>query len=52
MMMFIEKDDPQQPLPLTDEDQLKLKTEALARDDRWVKYIIDGLAGALRDVKH
>ncbi|UPJ55570.1 hypothetical protein [Bradyrhizobium sp. 192] len=51
-MMFIEKNDPPLTLQLTDEDKLKLKTEALAREDRWVKYIIDGLAGDLRDVKH
>lgn len=49
-MMFIENDDPPPPLPLTDDDQLKLKIEALAGDDRWVKNMIDGLAGTLRDV--
>ena len=51
-MMFVEKNAPPPPLPLTDEDQLRLKTEALARDDRWVKSMIDGLAGVLRDAKH
>lgn len=59
-MMFIERDDPPAPLspslplppPLTDDDPLKLKSEPLASDDRWVENIIDGLAGVLRDVKH
>jgi hypothetical protein len=51
-MMFIERDDPPPPPPPTDDDQLKLKNEALASDDRWVKNMIDGLTGVLRDVKH
>lgn len=50
-MMFIEREDAPPPL-LTDGDQLKLKNDPLASDDRWVKSIIDGLAGVLRDVKH
>jgi hypothetical protein len=29
-----------------------LIAESLANDDRWVKNLIDGLAGILRDVKH
>jgi hypothetical protein len=35
-----------------DEERIKLIAEALVRDDRWVKNLIDGLAGILRDVKH
>jgi hypothetical protein len=50
MMVFMEKIAPPPPLvPLTDEEQLKLKFEALASDDLWVKNLIDGLAGAIRD---
>jgi hypothetical protein len=52
MMMLMAKIDPPPPPPLTDDVQLKLKIEALASDDRWVKDMIDGLAGVLRDVKH
>jgi hypothetical protein len=33
---------------LTDEEQ-KLIAESLARDDRWIKNLIDGLAGILRE---
>jgi hypothetical protein len=38
--------------PPSDEEQMRLIAESLARDDRWVKNIVDGLAGILRDVKH
>jgi hypothetical protein len=38
--------------PPPNEEQMKLIAESLARDDRWVKNLIDGLAGILRDVKH
>jgi hypothetical protein len=38
--------------PPPDEVQIKLIAESLASDDRWVKHLIDGLAGILRDVKH
>jgi hypothetical protein len=38
--------------PPLDEEQAKLISESLASDDRWVKNLIDGLAGILRDVKH
>lgn len=52
MKVFIEKIDPPPPLsPLSDEEQLALKLEELASDDLWVKNLIDGLAGVLRDVK-
>jgi hypothetical protein len=53
MMVYQEKIAPPPPLALlTAGKQLQLKIEALASDDRWVKDIIDGLAGVLRDVKH
>jgi hypothetical protein len=35
-----------------DEEQVKLIAELIVSDDRWVKNLIDGLAGILRDVKH
>jgi hypothetical protein len=34
--------------PPSDEEQMRLIAESLARDDRWVKNIVDGLAGILR----
>lgn len=34
MMIFIEQIDPSPPLPITDEERLKSKIEALASDDR------------------
>jgi hypothetical protein len=50
MMVYQEKIPP--PLdPPPDEEQMKLIAESLANDDRWVKNLIDGLAGILRDVK-
>ena len=51
MMVFREQTDPPPPLALTDEKQVKLKVEALASDDHWVKEIIDGLRGVLREAK-
>jgi hypothetical protein len=51
-MMFIEQIDPPPPLPLTYEERLRTKIEALASDDLWVRNLIDGLAGDLREVKH
>jgi hypothetical protein len=53
MMTFIEKIEPPPPLvPLTDDEQLKLRLEAIAREDLWVKNFIDRLAGVVRDMKH
>jgi hypothetical protein len=43
MMIYLEKIAPPPPLPLADEE-LKLKIN----EDRWVKNLIDGLAGTLR----
>jgi hypothetical protein len=51
MMVYQEKIPPPVALP-ADEEQMKLIAESLANDDRWVKNLIDGLAGILRDVKH
>src|SRR5438045_1700122 len=49
--VYVEKIDPPTPLsPLSSEEQLTLKLEELASDDRWVKNLIDGLAGAIRDL--
>jgi hypothetical protein len=51
--VYIGKIDIPPPLsPLSGEEQLTLKLEELASDDRWVKNLIDGLAGAIRDLKH
>jgi hypothetical protein len=49
MIVFTEKIAP--PIPIADEEAIRKLAEQLARDDRWVKNIIDGLAGILRDVK-
>jgi hypothetical protein len=43
-MIYQEKIPPPGPLPL-DEDETKLVAESLANDDRWVKNLIEGLAG-------
>jgi hypothetical protein len=48
MMVYQEKIAPPARHP-PDEEQMKLNAESLARDDRWVKNLIDGLAGILRD---
>jgi hypothetical protein len=48
MMVYQETIAP--PLPLTDEEQTKLK--AIAAEDRWVKNFIDRLAGVVLDLKH
>jgi hypothetical protein len=52
MMIFTEKIERPPPLPLTNEEQMKLIAESLASDDRWIRNLIDGLAGILRAVKH
>ncbi len=52
MKMFMERiDPPPPPVPLHDEEQIKLIAEKVT-DDRWVKSLIDNLSGILRDVKH
>jgi hypothetical protein len=50
MMVYQEKIPPP-PDSTPDEEQMKVIAESLANDDRWVKNLIDGLAGILRDVK-
>jgi hypothetical protein len=51
MIVYQEKIAPPPALP-PDEEQIELIAESLASDDRWVKNLIDGLAGILRDAKH
>jgi hypothetical protein len=51
MMVYQEKIAP--PANSRRDEETKLIAESLVRDDdRWVKNLIDGLAGILRDVKH
>jgi hypothetical protein len=50
MMVYQEKIPPPLALP-TDAQETKLIAESLANDDRWVKHLIDALAGILRE-KH
>jgi hypothetical protein len=52
-MIFMEKIEPPAPLvQVADEEITSKLAERLAQEDRWVKNLIDGLAGILRDVKH
>jgi hypothetical protein len=51
MMIYYEKIAP--PLaPLTDEEQKKVRLEAIEREDLWVRNFINRLAGVVRDSKH
>ena len=51
MMIYQEKIAP--PLaPLSEEEQMKLITDSIASEDRWVEDFIARLAGVIRDVKH
>jgi hypothetical protein len=51
MMIYYEKIAP--PLaPLTEDEQTRLRLEAIESEDRWVKNFIDRLAGVVRDLKH
>ena len=54
MIFFTEKIAPPPPIiaVVTDEEQISKLAEDLVQDDRWVKRLIDGLAGVLREVKH
>ena len=53
MMIFMEKIEPPPPLSLvTDEEIISKLAERLAQEDHWVKNLIDGLAGILREEKH
>jgi hypothetical protein len=52
MLIFIEQIEPPPPLVSpTDDGQLKLRLEAIAEEDRWVKNFIDRLAGVIQDPK-
>ena len=51
MMIYQEKIAPPPP-PLSEDEQMKLRMDAMASEDRWVKNVIDGLAGVIREIKH
>ncbi|WP_213770642.1 hypothetical protein [Bradyrhizobium sp. dw_78] len=51
MMIFMEKIEPP-PVPLTGDEELKLRLEAIESENLWVKNFIDHLAGVVRDMKH
>jgi hypothetical protein len=48
-MMNYQEKTPPPVAQLVDEAQTKLIAESLADDDRWVRRLIDGLAGILRE---
>ena len=51
MMIYQEKIAP--PLaPLSEEEQMKLITDSIVSEDRWVMDLIKRLAGVIRDIKH
>ena len=52
MMFFMEKIEPPPLVPLTDAESLKLKMEALEKEDLWLKNFIGRLAGLVKDSKH
>jgi hypothetical protein len=50
MIIFMEKIDPPPPLiPLSEGELAKLRLEARAREDRWVKNFIERLAGKAQE---
>ena len=51
MMIYQEKIAPLL-APLSEEEQMKLITDSIASEDRWVKNFIERLAGVIRDIKH
>jgi hypothetical protein len=51
-MMFYQEKIAPRVAPLTDDEQIKLITESIADEDRWVKNFIDRLAGVVRDLKN
>ena len=51
-MIFMEKIAPPLPIPVTDEEELKVIAESIERENRWVKDFIDRLAGVVRDMKY
>jgi hypothetical protein len=51
MMIYQEKIAP--PLvPLTEDEQCKLRLAAIASEDLWVRNFIDRLAGVVRNMRH
>jgi hypothetical protein len=51
MMIFMEKiEPPPRVVPLTDEEQVRLRMEAIATEDLWVKNFINRLAGVAHDL--
>jgi hypothetical protein len=52
MKIFTEKIDPPPVVPLTNEQLIKLRLEAMKSDEIWVKKFIDRLVGVIREVKH
>jgi hypothetical protein len=40
------------PAPPTDKEQMKVRAEAIADEDRWVNKFVERLTGIIRDVKH
>jgi hypothetical protein len=51
-MIYQEKIAPPSPIPLTDDEQLKVIAETVASENRWVKDFIDRLAGVVGELKH
>jgi hypothetical protein len=51
MMIFMENIEPPPPVPLTDEEQLKVMLDAIESENRWVRNLIDRLAAVVREIK-
>ena len=51
MMIYQEKIAPPLPIPLTDDDQMRVNAESVESEDRWVKDFIDRLASVVRGIK-
>ena len=53
MILFTEKIAPPPPIiaVVPAEEAIRKLADDLVQDDRWVKRLIDGLAGVLRDAK-
>jgi hypothetical protein len=49
MMIFLEKIAPPPLLVQVPDEEISKLAERLAQEDRWVKNLIDGLAGILRN---
>jgi hypothetical protein len=47
-MIYQEKIAPPSPIPLTDDEQMKVIAEAVASENRWVEDFIDRLTGFVR----